>query len=204
MTATSHRAPPRKRTVVKNRTGPAREHLADIQPGCEVVILTHGQFSLIDVITVLLDVTGPADVTISTWSAANADLTHAANFLRDGRIRTIRFLVDRSFQTRQPEYCATLRRLYGDDAIRTARLHAKFVTIRNDRWNLAVRTSANLNENPRLELVEVSDDPALADFLDGEVDAIFANQPAGTFNGELPPAETRTRIRMGRKVRTGV
>lgn len=175
---------------------------ADLPRGCEIVCLTHGQFSVIHALEALLAHTGPARVTISTWSAAHADLEHASRFLVDGRIDSIRFLVDRSFKTRQPDYCATLRRLYGDDAIRTTRLHAKFITIRGGGWALAVRTSMNLNENPRLELIEVSDDEALADFLDGEADAFFA-EPAGDFAAELPRAAAPAAVKMGRSVRVG-
>lgn len=168
-----------------------------------MVCLTHGQFSVIDALEVMLAQTGPADVTISTWSAAGADLEHAQRFLDDGRVRKIRFLVDRSFATRQPVYCQTLRALYGDDAIRTTRCHAKFATIRNEGWDLAVRTSMNLNANPRLELIEVSDDAALAGFLDEQVDGFFA-EPAGEFNGALPPAAVRSSIAAGVVSKVGV
>lgn len=168
------------------RTESAARALDGIEPGCEILCMTFGQFSLIDGLWALLRQTGPADVSVATWTAAGADTTRAEQFLRDGRIRRMRWLVDRSFETRQPDYCATLRRLFGDDAIRTTRSHAKFATIRNDAWNLAVRTSMNLNENPRLETIEVSDDPGLADFLDAIFGGIFAEQSPGTMNGELP------------------
>ncbi len=168
------------------RTESAARALAGIEPGCELLCMTYGQFSLIDGLWALLRQTGPADVSIATWTAAGADTTRAEQFLRDGRIRRMRWLVDRSFETRQPDYCATLRRLFGDDAIRTTRSHAKFATIRNEAWNLAVRTSMNLNENPRLETIEVSDDPGLADFLDAIFGQVFVEQPPGVMDGELP------------------
>ncbi len=121
--------------------------------------MAYGQFSLIDALWAMLRRTGPADVSIATWTAAGADVTRASHFLRDGRIRRMRWLVDRSFETRRPAYCATLRGLFGDDAIRTTRSHAKFATIRNEEWDLAVRTSMNLNSNARMETIQVSDDP---------------------------------------------
>lgn len=198
-----HRADARRRKIRQAHTATARDVFRDLPPGAEIVVLTHGQFSLIDALEALLDTTGPADLTVSTWSAAGADLTHAHQFLVDGRVKSIRFVVDRSFATRQPDYCGVLRSLYGDDAIRTTRCHAKFATIRNDAWNLAVRTSMNLNENPRLELIEVSDDPSLAAFLDAEVDAIFAASPPGDYSAELPTRAAPSRVQMGRSVRLG-
>jgi hypothetical protein len=168
---------------------------ADLAPGFELFCLTHGQFSLVDALTAILDRTGPADVAVATWSAAKADLLHAERFLRDGRIRSLRFVVDRSFATRQPDYCATLVKVFGPEAIRSTALHAKFAVISNDAWNVAVRTSMNLNENRRLEYLEVSDDPEVAGFLLGMVDELFRSVPAGEMNnyvmpgegGELPP-----------------
>ncbi|MGH6920760.1 MAG: hypothetical protein ACREJ0_24010, partial [Geminicoccaceae bacterium] len=117
-------------------------------------------------------------------------------------IRSLRMIVDRSFLTRQPEYCATMRLVFGDDTIRTTRTHAKFLLVRNESWDLAVRTSMNLNENPRLENIEISDDRALADFLTAVVDDVFRDQAIGVFNGELPAHPPNPQVGMGR-VRTG-
>jgi hypothetical protein len=165
----------------------ARRVFAALEPGAEILCLTHGQFSLIDALVAILDRVGPADVVISTWSAAKADLLHAEKFLADGRIRSLRFLVDRSFQTRQPDYCATLVRVFGPDAIRTTALHAKFAVVSNDEWNVAVRTSMNLNENRRLEYIEVSDDPDVAAFLLALVDETFASVDPGDMNNYAMP-----------------
>lgn len=200
--AESHRRASVRRTRSVAATESASAVFADLAHGCEIAVLTHGQFSFIDALQALLAATGPADVTISTWSAANVDLEHARRFLDDGRVRSLRFLVDRSFATRQPDYCATLIRLFGPDAIRTTRLHAKFATIRNDEWALAVRTSMNLNENPRLEYIEVSDDADFASFLDGVVDEVYASQPPSVMNGELPKVRPSI-IRSGATVQTG-
>ena len=186
------------REMVPARSESASVALDGLVRGGEVFCLTFGQFSFIDAIWALLRKTGPADVSIATWTAAGADTTPAEQFLADGRIRSIRWLVDRSFETRQPAYCATLRRLFGDDVIRTTRSHAKFATIRNDDWALAVRTSMNLNMNPRLETIEVSDSPPFADFLDGMFDEVFAGQPPGVMKGELPPVRPLAGIEAGR------
>lgn len=186
--APAHRAKSRRRTIRKEALAPARQALAGAGDGCEIVCLTHGQFSLADALIALVEQVGPSKVTVATWTAAEVDVTAAHALVGSGAIRSIRWLVDRSFLTRQPEYCAVLRDKFGDEAIRTTRLHAKFATIRSDGVWLAVRTSMNLNSNPRLELIEVSGDPALADFLDGQVDEFF-RAPAGEFNGGLPAVE---------------
>lgn len=161
------------------RTSNARVALADLDHSTELYILTFGQFSLLDAIQAILEKTGPADVTISTWTAATADLSRAEEFLSNQTIRSLRFLVDRSFLTRQPGYARQLTKAFGGDAIRTTRTHAKFAIITNDQWAVTVRTSMNMNENPRLEHLEVGHDPALARFLTGIVDDIWATEPPG-------------------------
>lgn len=182
----------------------ARRAIGDLSKGCEIYILTYGQFSLIDVLAVLLEQTGAADVAMATWTAADADLQRASVLVERLDILRMRILVDRSFVTRQPEYCATMRELFGDDCIRTCRLHAKFLTIQNETWNLAVRTSMNLNENPRLENLEISDDLALCRFLNDCVDTIYNRQKPSTFDGEMPSLGGKRRVLKTGKIRMGV
>ena len=165
----------------------ARDALADFGPGMETYCLTFGQFSLMDAIEAILEKTGPADVALSTWTAGGADLSRSAEALANRRIRSLRFVCDCSFGQRQPGYLAKLLDLFGADAVRTTRTHAKFAVITNDDWTVAVRTSMNLNENPRLESIEVSDDPRLAQFLLRIVDEIFAEEAVGDFRTKSRP-----------------
>lgn len=160
--------------------------VGEITPGCEIFGLSKGQFSLVDIITHCLATTGPADVVISTWTAANADLGFANELLTAGAIRTLRFIVDFSFPTRQPEYCAALRERFGDGALRVTKTHAKFVVIRNENWNIVIRSSMNLNENKRLESFEVSDHAGMAEFCLDLCDHIFEWQEAGAGFTQTP------------------
>jgi len=59
-------------------------------------------------------------------------------------------LVDRSFATRQPRYCAAVRRLFGDESIRCTRTHAKVALLKNDGWAVTVRSSFHLQLNAKL------------------------------------------------------
>ena len=174
-TPTRRRAAPRVAA-----TASAQAALAEWGPGLTTSVATFGQFSLMDaILAAVLDRTGPARVDMATWTASGADLEQTAAQLHDGRILSVRMIVDCSFPTRQPGYMAILVRLFGPDCIRTIRTHAKFCVIRNDHWSVIIRTSMNLNSNPRLEWIEVSDDPILADFWTAITDDIFAETPDG-------------------------
>ena len=157
----------------------AAEAIGELEHGCEIFGLTMGQFSLIDIIEHCLGATGPADVTVSTWTAANADMGFAMSLVSSGAIQSMRFVVDFSFPRRQPEYCSALRERFGDEAIRITKTHAKFVTIRNDKWDVAIRSSMNLNENRRLESFEISDDRGMCDYLGEVVDQLFTEHRPG-------------------------
>ncbi len=180
---TSHRrkAVRDRRTIRRALTVPAAaEAVGPISPGMEVFGLSKGQFSLIDLIEHVLAGTGPADVVVSTWTAANADLEFALGFLANGRILSLRFIVDFSFPSRQPAYCAALRERFGDAAIRITKNHAKFVVVTNRKWNVVIRSSMNLNENRRLESWELSDDRGLAEFVLELADELFESHAPGS------------------------
>ena len=120
----------RRKTLRQNRklwflmqSEAATEAIGDIWPGMELFGLTKGQFSFISVLDHLLLQTGPADVVISTWTAAAAEIEMAKEFLENERIKTLRFLVDQSFPTRQPEYCKALLKSFGEGAVRMSRSH---------------------------------------------------------------------------------
>lgn len=203
------RKAPRRRARI-SKVANARDSLRDFDKGREAFILTYGQFSSMDAIEAVLEKTGPANVAIATWTAAAADLSRSAEQLRNQRIRSLRFIVDRSFLTRQPGYATQIVRLFGNEAIRTTRVHAKFAIVQNEDWNVVMPTSMNLNENRRLEYLHVVDCPQLCGFFRQLVDEIFEEEPPGLGGNrdvpllagleEIKPAAT---IEMGRLVSVG-
>ena len=175
-----HKRKRRVRQYRKVSTKSVRAALGELEPGVEVFGLTMGQFSLVDMLSYILEETGPAEVDIATWTAAAADSEHVRRLFLDGaQITRCRWVVDFSFPRRQPEYCEALIDKFGIDCIRTIAIHGKFQTIKNDRWNIALRTSMNLNQNKRIESFELSDDPEMCDFYRSLVDEIWETQPAG-------------------------
>ena len=151
------------------------ESFGTLRHGMDVFAFSKGQYSLSDVVRWVLEQTGPSDVIVSTWTAAQADIESAFQLLNHGHIRSLRWLVDFSFPRRQPAYCAALRKRFGDDAIRLSKNHAKFVLILNEAWSVVVRTSMNLNENPRFEYVELSESKEMATWLLTIVEEVFGD-----------------------------
>ena len=185
---TAHARKVRKARHRLSKVANARDTIEGFGPGIDIVGLTYGQFSLLDLIEAALEVIGPADVTISTWSAGFYDVEAAVRFRDNGLLRSCRFLMDSSAKRGQATP-GDVADLFGPDAVRTSRSHAKFVLIRNEDWAVVITSSMNLNLNPRLEQFEMTDDVDRYDFFDAFVQSVWTDLPEGWVNDRrLPPA----------------
>ena len=171
---------PKREIMDLRRIQSAAEAVSGLErDGMELFGLTKGQFSLTDMIEAILEKTGPADLSISTWTAANGDVTRMLELLNSGAIRSCRWMVDLTFMRRCPQLTAEIRAKFGADAIRVTKTHAKFCTITNDDWQIALRSSMNLNQNPRMESFQVGHDPVLCQFLSEVLDDVWKRQDKG-------------------------
>jgi len=152
----------------------ATQAIGTLERETDIFILTYGQFSLVDAMCAVLAQTGPANVDMSTWTAAHAHLDRAAAMLESSQILRYRMIVDFSFKSRQLAYYNRMIEIFGPECIRSINTHAKFITITNDVWNIVIRTSMNLSENPRLENLEISENAGFARFFTCIVDDIFS------------------------------
>jgi hypothetical protein len=142
----------------------------------EVYGLTKGQFSMLDLLKAVLAKTGPAHMDFSTWTASRSEAIDLASMKNSGQILSVRWLVDMTFVRRDPEAAAAIRKDFGPEAIRVAHCHAKFALFYNDAWKLVLRTSMNLNMNPRTEDFHIAHDPDLFDFIHGIMNKIWKLQ----------------------------
>ncbi|MCS5479823.1 hypothetical protein NYP18_09140 [Corynebacterium sp. YIM 101645] len=170
-----------------SRAGIAAQSIAGLDQDTYVSGLTYGQFSLLDLIQAALDVTGPADVTVATWSSGNYDIEALKNFRDAGLIRRIRFIMDSGRQMKGQAAADDIAKIFGRDAIITVRTHTKFVLICNDDWDLVITSSMNLNKNIRLEHFEMTSDPAKVAMFTDVVGALFSEAPASGSYGRIMP-----------------
>lgn len=171
----------------QRRTETAAEAIEGLDKDVELFGFTKGQFSIIDLLRAVLDITGPAALVISTWTAANADVSTVLDFVGEGKVTGARWLVDFTFQRRSPALAQRIRQVFGENAIRVAQNHAKFSLISNNDWRVVIRTSMNLNFNPRFEDYTIAHDPELFDFMAGIIDEIWTKQDPRMAN-ERPQA----------------
>ena len=134
-----------------------KKTIGKISKSCDILGMTKGQFSKIDIIKHVINEIGPVHLTLGTWTAALADIKAAEFLLNSNKILSCRAVVDRSFPTRQPKYYKEFIRVFGQKSIALMNFHAKFCLFKNDQFNIVLRTSMNLNLNKRIEIYEITD-----------------------------------------------
>lgn len=174
-----YRDSPQIAREVSGGTLRAIDVIGTIAKGERLIGMTKGQFSLIDLIKAVLRSTGPASVTVSTWTTGIRDAEEASWLLSSGEITSFRLLTDRSFPARQPRYAADLLRRFGRESIVCTRTHAKFAVIRGADLHVAIRSSMNLNRNPRFEQFDLDESPAICDWLDAHVAELTTDATSG-------------------------
>ena len=181
--ATAHKRPTKRTRTRLSKAANAATTIDGFAHDTDIAGLTYGQFSLLDLIDATLNITGAANVTISTWSAGFYDV-EAALALRDsGKMLSCRFVVDSSAKHGQAT-AGDISDLFGAENVRATRTHTKFATIINDDWHVLITSSMNLNLNPRCEQFEMTDDKDRARLFLDFADALWA---------ELPPGDTEDR-----------
>ena len=165
------------RDVRKVQTAAAA--IAGLDHHHEIIGFTNGQFSLLDLLAAVFALTGPAHLSIPPWTAAPHEIQSIGAMLQRGDITGSRWLIDFSMSRRDPAATSQLRDTVGRDAVRVCKNHSKFAIFQNADWKVVLRSSMNLNMNPRFEDFQIAHDPELAGFLNTILDEIWAKQPKG-------------------------
>jgi len=143
----------------------AAECIGTIEPGCAVFAITRGQFSMIDAVLAVLDQTGPASVSLWTWTVAEYEVEVLARLRRDERIRAGLLVIDCGALVKNAGIVADWRGSFGDRSVRYVVNHAKIATVESDRFRVLLRGSMNLNFNPRFEQFDLTEGGADFDLI---------------------------------------
>lgn len=159
----------------------AVEAIGTISPGFRLEVVNRGNFGRIDIVQALLTQTGPADVLLSTWSIGIRDGANLAQMQSDGLIRSMSLVVNLANKTVEPHktYWERMVGWFGESNVYPCQVHSKFTVIRNENWNIVIRSSANLTENIRLEQFSIDDSAAMANFYAGIIRSWAACVPEG-------------------------
>ena len=168
---------PPNQHLVSGRVESPQASFAGAAEGVSLAGWTDGSWAVTDAVLALLDLTGPADVTVSTWTFKGAKVKSAFGLVNDDRIRSLRFLPNESFVEGQPDLTAALRERYGEDCVVPCRVHSKFAVLTGGAFDALFLCSMNLHSQLRLEHWLLScGGSAPADYLD-LVDSFLAAPP---------------------------
>jgi len=145
----------RTRAVESFKT--AAECIGQIEPGLSLFAVTRGQFSMIDAILACLDQTGPADLSLWTWTVAEYEVECMERLQNDGRVTGGTLVIDHGARYKNAGLIDRWRDKYGADSVRYVLNHAKIATIRSAGYKLLLRGSMNLNYNPRFEQFDITE-----------------------------------------------
>lgn len=151
--------------------------IGPVRMGRSVCVLSPGAFDLIDVLGHVLEAMGPARVHLACWTVAREALAKLEAWRDAGKLIGLRWLLSREFAS-----CRAGRleledvfRLFGEDAIRPAEVHAKVAAVVGPSASIAILTSANPNRNARLEVYWVCGDAAIAGEIVTRIEEWFAD-----------------------------
>lgn len=145
----------RKRAV--ESFGSARECVGQIEKDMALFAVTRGQFSMLDIINVVIDQTGPCRVSVWTWAIADYEVECMESFMANRTITAGRLVIDRAAEVKNDAVIQKWRGVFGGESVKVCKNHAKIATVQNDDFRLLIRGSMNLNFNPRFEQFDITE-----------------------------------------------
>lgn len=142
--------------------------LPQLQVGQHYHLVSAGLWAMHELLFHLLATTGPARVTLATWSMSETAVRQLVRGLDTGIITQLHALLDGRVRIRTPEVLAFLKCQAA--RVRITANHAKVTVLQNDTWQIAVVSSANMTNNPRYEATVIDCHPHAARLHQGWID----------------------------------
>ena len=121
---------------------------------------------MIDATMACLDQTGPAAVSLWTWTVAGYEIECLERLRQDQRITSGTLIIDAGARHKNAGLIRQWKDTFGKLSVRYVVNHAKIVTIHNEAFKLLLRGSMNLNFNPRFEQFDLTNLELFPGFID--------------------------------------
>jgi len=152
----------------------ARQAIGTLTKNCEIFGITKGDISIVNIIEEVVKQVGKCNVTVATWAAAGYDVGKLKALKDSDYINEINFILDYSAESKLgKDRFKAMREMFPNN-VYLNKIHAKCILIKNDDWNIVIRTSMNLNENKRMENFEISDCEILYNYLNNIMQDIMS------------------------------
>lgn len=152
-----------KNRIAIGKVGKKVEQVVGIvSPGESLHYASMGEWSTHDLVFYLLNQTGPAEVTFTTWAISEYAIRQLYNFVNSGMITKLSGIFDYRNGIHKPAELQFLKQITTD--IKAAKCHAKVTTIINKSHWYSIVTSANYTRNPRIEAGVICNSKEIAEF----------------------------------------
>lgn len=132
-----------------------------IYPGCIFNMMSDGKWSMVHLLTRILQDTGPAEVWATTWSANEDSIRSLIDLRKAGYFTSLNFLFDFRVRKYRPAAYFLAKENFNS---KIASCHAKVTVIINDKWSVSIIGSPNYTRNDRIEAVVIFESREIAEF----------------------------------------
>lgn len=119
-------------------------------------------WSLHDLLSRILALTGPAHVCLTSWAISEEPARKISRLVSTGQILTMHCLFDH----RVTKYCPSAMQLATGQLgqVKLVHIHAKILVVQNDSWGISVTSTANATNKKRIEKYVITCDLSVAEF----------------------------------------
>jgi len=115
-----------------------------------------------DLLLFFLQITGKADVFITSWAISEIAMRQLFSFKKNGLIISLNLILDYRNKVRKEKELAFVKQFC--DNISLKKIHAKVTVIQNENFSISIIGSANYTRNPRIESGVILISKKVADF----------------------------------------
>lgn len=123
--------------------------------------VSDGDWSMHDMLVALLNITGPAEVHISSYALGETQARVLSDLKEAGAIKKLIAVLDSRVDVRTAGSLQIMKSIC--DKLSLVDTHAKVTVVKNDEWSITVVGSANYTTNKRYESGVITTWPAAAE-----------------------------------------
>ena len=141
--------------------------ISKVKPGNIYPLWSHGDYSLHDLLPILVNLTGPANICLASYTISEEGIRAIHNLANKNELLSVNMILDNSVLNHKLDllqFAAKIPRT----SVFLGSTHAKMILLSNNMWRLSYVTSANITPNKRSEAGIVSTLPYISDdFIKG-------------------------------------
>lgn len=131
--------------------------LPDLRAGMGCFFLTHGQWSMADIVRALVERVGPADISLWPRLVAVSRGDFLMTLCTHPGVRRAVLVLNTGDERANHSLVRTWQQHHGLDTVRHTRTHAKIATVRTPSWAFLLRGSLNMGVGVRFEQCDLTE-----------------------------------------------